>query len=94
MVEGGDYCCQRSFSSDQNWRVHFAGKCPQNEEDFWTLWIWKKLRIRLSAQEHLYCGILAKVKQMSGDLFSDNSYLSALLDRQGLLVAAPVDLHN
>ena len=26
------------------------------------------------------------------ELFSDNSYLSAILDRQGLLVAAPVDL--
>ena len=25
------------------------------------------------------------------ELFSDNSYLSAILDRQGLLVAAPVD---
>ena len=27
-----------------------------------------------------------------GELFSDNSYLSAILDRQGLLVAAPIDL--
>ena len=26
------------------------------------------------------------------ELFSDNSYLSAILDRQGLLVAAPTDL--
>ena len=26
------------------------------------------------------------------ELFSDNSYLSAILDRQGLLVAAPEDL--
>ena len=28
------------------------------------------------------------------ELFSDNSYLSAILDRQGLLVAAPVDLRT
>ena len=28
------------------------------------------------------------------ELFSDNSYLSAIFDRQGLLVAAPVDLRT
>ena len=28
------------------------------------------------------------------DIFSDNSFLSAILDRQGLLVAAPVDLRT
>ena len=28
------------------------------------------------------------------ELFSDNSYLSAVLNRQGLLVAAPVDLRT
>ena len=28
------------------------------------------------------------------ELFSDNSYLSAILDRQGLLVADPVDLRT
>ena len=28
------------------------------------------------------------------ELFSDNSYLSAILDRQGLLVAAPVNLRT
>ena len=28
------------------------------------------------------------------ELFSDNSYLSAILDRQGLLVAAPVELRT
>ena len=28
------------------------------------------------------------------DLFADNSYLSAILDRQGLWVAAPVDLRT
>ena len=48
----------------------------------WTLWIWKNFQIRVSGQEHL-C-----------ELFPDNSYLSAILDRQGLLVAAPVDLRT
>ena len=28
------------------------------------------------------------------ELFSDTSYLSAILDRQGLMVAAPVDLRT
>ena len=28
------------------------------------------------------------------ELFSDNSYLSAILDRQGLQVAAPIDLRT
>ena len=31
---------------------------------------------------------------MSGKCFSDNSYLSAILDRQGLLVAAPIDVRT
>ena len=31
---------------------------------------------------------------MFGELFCDNSYLSAILDRQGLQVAAPVNLRN
>ena len=28
------------------------------------------------------------------EMFSDNSYLSAILDRQGLLVAAPIDVRT
>ena len=28
------------------------------------------------------------------ELFSDNSYLSAIFDRQGLMVAAPVDVRT
>ena len=28
------------------------------------------------------------------ELFSDNSYLSAIVDRQGLMVAAPVDIRT
>ena len=45
----------------------------------------------MSEQEHLCCGSLVKVKIDVWEVFSDNSYLSAILDRQGLLVAAPVD---
>ena len=36
----------------------------------------------------------APVLSMSGSYFSDSSSLSAILDRQGLLVAAPVDLRR
>ena len=31
---------------------------------------------------------------MLGSCFSDSAYLSAILDRQGLLVAAPVELRT
>ena len=58
------------------------------------LWIWKNFQIRVSEQEHLFYGSLAKDKQMSGEMCSDNPYLSATLDRQGLLVAAPMDLRT
>ena len=46
-------------------------------EDLWT---------------HLCCGFLAKVKTDVWELFSDNSNLTAILDR--LSVAAPVDLRT
>ena len=41
---------------------------------------------------HLCCGFLAKVKTDVWELFSDNSNLTAILDR--LSVAAPVDLRT
>ena len=47
-----------------------------------TVDFWKNFRTRVSEKEHLCCGSLAKDKQMSGKCFSDNSYLSAILDRQ------------
>ena len=46
----------------------------------------------MSEQEHLCCGSLVKVDVW--ELLSDNSHFSAILDRQGLLVAAPIDLRT
>ena len=48
----------------------------------------------MSEQEHLCCGSLVKVKIGVWELFPDNSYLSAILDRQRLQVAAPIDLRT
>ena len=53
-----------------------------------ALWIWKNFQTRVSEQEHLFCGSLAKHKQMSGKCFH------AILDRQRLMVTAPVDLRT
>ena len=65
-----------------------------NFEDFWTLWTWKNFLIRVSEQEHLCCGFLVTVKKMFGCCYLTISNLSAILDRQGLLFAAPVDLRT
>ena len=46
-------------------------------------------RTRATVQR-LSCEGQADVREM----FSDNSYLSAILDGQGLLVAAPIDLRT
>ena len=40
-----------------------------NEGDFLILWIWKNFQTRVSEQEHLFYGSLAKDKQMPGKCF-------------------------
>ena len=57
---------------------HFSGKCKQAEETLWTL----------DLEE------LPDFRKRTGELFSDNSYLSTVLDRQGLQFAAPIDLRT
>ena len=47
----------------------------------------------MSGQKHLCCGFLVKVKHTSGSCSLTN-YLSGILDRQGLMVAAPVESEN
>ena len=56
--------------------------------------IWKNLQVRVSEQEHLCYGFLVRAKKTSGELFSDNSFSSAILDRQGFMFRAPVDLRT
>ena len=51
-------------------------------------------QLRVSEQEHLCCGYLVKGRTEFWDLFADNSYLSAILDRHGLLVTAPINLRK
>ena len=49
----------------------------------------------MSEQERLSCGSLSCEGQMNvWEMFSDNSFLNAILDQQGLQVAAPIDLRT
>ena len=48
----------------------------------------------MSEQEHFFYGSLCEGQVDAWEMFSDNSYLSAILDRQGLQVTAPVDLRT
>ena len=48
----------------------------------------------MSEQEHLFCGILAKDKQMSGKCFQTILVRAPLLIDQELLVVAPTDLRT
>ena len=64
------------------------------EETVGHCWIWKNFWIRVSEQELLCCGSLVKGQIDVWEMFSDNSYLSAILDRQGLQVAAPIGLRT
>ena len=57
--------------------------------------IWKNFWSRTSEQELLCCGSIVKIKQMFGSCsLTTNSFLSAILDRQGLLNAAPAKLRT
>ena len=84
----------------QLWTLHLSREVsPENSATIFQAsvskqrrhWIWKNLRTRVSEQEHLCCGFSCEGQIDVWELFSDNSYLSANLDRQGLLVAAPID---
>ena len=48
----------------------------------------------MSGQEHLFCGFFVQVKQTFGSCSLTISYVSAVLDRQGVSVAATVDLRT
>ena len=67
---------------------------PVRYEDLWTRWIWKNLQIRVSEQEQTVLWLSCEGQVDVWELFSDNSYLSAILDREGLMVAAVVDLRT
>ena len=48
----------------------------------------------MSEQEHFFYGSLCEGQVDVWEMFSDKSFLSAILDRQGLQVTAPVDLRT
>ena len=106
MVEGGDHCCHGSHGCYQYWFFHFSGKCKQVTKTVWTLDLEeipdsreRKRALDLEEPPDSRERTEAPVLWLSCDgqtdvweLFSHNSCFSAILDRQGLLVAAPVDL--
>ena len=58
-------------------------------------WIWKNYLIRVSEQGHLCCGCLVEVTQILGSRsLIILIWVLPFLDRQGLVVAAPVDLRT
>ena len=93
MVEGGNSCCQRLYGGYQFWCVHFSGKCESTKKllDTVDLEELPDSRGRTGAPV-LWHSCEGQINVL--ELFSDNSYLSAILDRQGLLVADPVDLRT
>ena len=71
---------------------HISGEREQAKETV-GLWMWKYFRNRVNEQERLCCGsLLWRSKMDVWEFFSDDPCLSAVLDRQGLQVAAPIDL--
>ena len=89
MVESGGSCGQLSQGGYQYWCVHFAGKKQRRPLDTVDLEQLPDSRERTGAPVlWLSCENQVDV----WELFSHNSSLSAILDRQRLLVAAPVDL--
>ena len=91
MVEGGDYCGQRLHGGYQHWCFHFSGKCKQATKSLDTVDL---EQLPDSRERTCALAFFVKVKTDVWELFSGNSYLSAILDRQGLMVAAPVDLRT
>ena len=69
-----------SHDGNQYWCVLFAS--------------WNAFWIRVSGLEHLCCGFSCEGEEMFWSCFLTIHTLSAMLDRQGLLVAAPVHLRS
>ena len=93
MVESGDSGCQRSNGGYQYCCVHFAGKQTKKTFAYGTV----NLENLEDSREPTGAPVLwlsCEGELDVCDLFSNNSHLSAVLDRQELLVAAPVDLRT
>ena len=79
--------------SYQNRCEHCSGRCEQVKKTFGALDLEElpDLRQRTGAPVLWFS---CEGQKDVWELFSDNSYLSAILDRQGLMLAAPVDLRT
>ena len=88
MVEAGDYCCQRPHSGYQYWCVHFLVNLRKLSGPLDTV----DLEEPPDSREKTGAPVLwfsCEGKIDVWELFSDNSYLSAILDRQGISGCSP-----
>ena len=93
MVEGGDHYCQWTHGGYQWWYPDFSIQMPVSYVDRWTLYLEElpDSRERSGAPVLRFsCEGQIDVRE----LLSDISYLNTILDRQGLMVAAPIDLRT
>ena len=93
MVEGGNHCCQGSHGSYQYLCDHFLANVSKLMRPLGTL----DLEELPDSRERAGAPVLwlsCEGHKDVWELFSGNSHLSAILDRQGLLVAAPIDLRT
>ena len=94
MVESEDSWCQKSPGGYQYCCVHPSSGCKQIKKALGyggfgrTSWFSRERK----GAPVLWLSCEGQIDVW--ELFSDNSYLSGGLDRQGLLVAASVDLHR
>ena len=80
MVEGGKHCGQRPHGGYQYRCAHFLGKRKQTK-DLWTLGLEELPHSRERAGAHVLWTSCESQMDV-WELFSDNSYWSAILGRQ------------
>ena len=88
--KGGNHCCQRPHGSTSSGASIFQVTASKRIRPLNTV----DLEDLLDPRERTGAPVLWLSCEGQTDvweLFTGNSYLSAILDRQGLLVAAPVD---
>ena len=93
MVEGGNHCSEGPHGCCQYRCDHTSGKHKQAEETMGP----QDLEELPDSRERAGAPVLwlsCEGQIDVGEMFSDNSYLSAILDRQGLQVVAPTDLRT
>ena len=93
-LKGNDYCCQRPHGCYQCWYLYFTRKCQQATN---TVGYRGDLEEPPDSCEQTRAPVLWLSCECQTDvweLFTDSSCLSAILDRQAFMVAAPVVLRT